>query len=52
MWNVLFFFFQCETVLEIDPNNVKAHYRREQSYLGSGEPTSALEDFTKVRISE
>lgn len=48
----LFFFtlFQCETVLEIEPNNVKAHYRRGQSYLGIGEPDLALDDFAKVRF--
>lgn len=41
-------FFQCETVLEIEPNNVKAHYRRGLSLLAAGEPNSALEDFNKV----
>lgn len=43
-----FGFFQCDTVLEIDPKNVKAYYRRGTSHLESGDPQSALEDFTKV----
>lgn len=45
------FFFQCDTVLEIDPKNVKAYYRRGTSFFESGDPQSALEDFTKVKIN-
>lgn len=41
-------YFKCETVLEIEPSNVKALYRRGQSYLSAGEPTLALADFEKV----
>lgn len=42
--------FQCETVLEIEPNNVKAFYRRGLSLLAAGEPNSALDDFNKVHF--
>lgn len=44
--------FQCETVLEIEPNNVKAFYRRGLSLLAAGEPNSALDDFNKVIIRQ
>lgn len=44
----VYLLFQCETVLEIDPNNVKAYYRRGTSQLESGEPNAALKDFLKV----
>ena len=39
---------QCNTVLEIDPKNVKALYRRGTSCLKSGDTETALADFTKV----
>lgn len=42
------FFVKCETVLEIDSNNVKAYYRRGQSLYELGDPNAALADFTKV----
>lgn len=42
--------FQCETVLEIDPNNVKAYFRRGTAVFETGDAATALEDFLKVRI--
>lgn len=55
IWNINFdsfeigiYCFQCETVLEIDSNNVKAYYRRGQSQSELGDPNAALEDFEKV----
>lgn len=41
----------CDSVLEIDPKSVKAYYRRGTSHFESGDPQSALEDFTKVLIN-
>lgn len=41
--------FQCETVLEIDPNNVKAYFRRGTAVFETGDPANALEDFLKVQ---
>lgn len=46
------FVFQCETVLEIDTNNVKAYYRRGLSLFESGDANAALEDFVKVQQLE
>lgn len=43
-------FIQCGTVLEIEPNNVKALYRRGLSYVKSDDPALALEDFEKVTV--
>lgn len=40
---------QCDTVLELDPKNVKAYYRRGLSYLGLKEASLALSDFKKVQ---
>lgn len=42
--------FQCDNVLEIDPNNVKAYYRRGTSHLEAGDAQSAMEDFMKVWV--
>lgn len=39
---------QCNTVLEIEPNNVKALYRRGQARLSAGESEEALADFQRV----
>lgn len=38
--------------MEIEPNNVKAFYRRGLSYLAGGEPQLALDDFNKVQEVE
>lgn len=38
--------------MEIEPNNVKALYRRGLSYLSAGEPAAALNDFNRVREIE
>lgn len=46
--NLLIAFTQCNTVLEIEPNNVKALYRRGQSCLSAGETDTALADFNRV----
>lgn len=42
----------CNTVLEIDPNNIKALYRRGTSCLKSGETDAALTDFSKIKELE
>lgn len=39
---------QCNTVLEIEPNNVKALYRRGLALLSAGESENALVDFQRV----
>lgn len=41
---------QCNTVLEIDPNNIKGLYRRGQSYAAMSDFETALEDFQRVSI--
>lgn len=46
--NKIVLLLQCDTVLEIDPKNVKAYYRRGTSYFESGDPVAALQDFMKV----
>lgn len=38
--------------MEIDPNNVKAYYRRGLSLFESGDANGALEDFNKVQKLE
>ncbi|XP_031627970.1 FK506-binding protein 59 isoform X2 [Contarinia nasturtii] len=42
----------CETVLEIDPKNVKAYFRRGTSLFATGDAKSALDDFLKVQELE
>lgn len=39
-------------MLEIEPNNVKAFYRRGLSLLAGGEPQLALDDFNRVHAIE
>lgn len=34
--------------MEIEPENVKAFYRRGLAYLSAGDPDTALKDFNKV----
>lgn len=46
-----FFPSKCDTVLEIEPKNVKALYRRGQAKLQSGDASPAMEDFKKVNKS-
>lgn len=41
-------YLQCESVLEIDPKNVKAFYRRGQCHYAMGESDLALTDFHRV----
>lgn len=40
---------QCNTSLEIEPNNIKALYRRGKACLSSGETDTALQDFMRVK---
>lgn len=40
--------FQCDEALSLDPNNVKALYRRGQAHLTLGEVDKALVDFEHV----
>ncbi|XP_037919756.1 FK506-binding protein 59 isoform X2 [Hermetia illucens] len=42
----------CNTVLEIDPNNIKGLYRRGQSYAAMSDFETALEDFQRVHELE
>ncbi|XP_055298663.1 FK506-binding protein 59 isoform X2 [Sitodiplosis mosellana] len=42
----------CETVLEIDSNNVKAYFRRGTAVFETGDAAGALEDFSKVQQLE
>lgn len=35
--------------MEIDSNNVKAYFRRGQSYLATGDAEAALKDFFEVK---
>ena len=38
----------CSEVLEIDENNIKAHFRRAKAHVGAWNPNDAREDFKKV----
>lgn len=47
-----FDFFQCTEALRLDPNIVKALYRRGQCDLSLGDFEKALDDFANVRLLE
>lgn len=43
---------ECEKVLEADPENVKALFRKGLTYMNSAEPELAIKDFTAVLKSD
>lgn len=45
-------YFKCDEALSLDPQNVKALYRRGQAHLTLGEIEKALEDFEHVHQIE
>lgn len=49
MFHCFEFILQCNTVLEIEPDNIKALYRRGQARLSAGESEEALADFQHVQ---
>lgn len=38
----------CTTVIDTEPDNVKAFYRRAKAHVGAWNPKAAIHDFNKV----
>ncbi len=38
----------CNEVIKLEPNNVKAYYRRAKAHVGAWSPNGAKSDYTKV----